>query len=35
MANSNVSNENGATQTSNQTIIEEHDDRKHLLVIPY
>ena len=28
MTNSNVSNENEATQTSNQTIVEKHDDKK-------
>ena len=32
---SNVSNKNEATQTRNQTIVEEHDDKKHLLMIPY
>ena len=31
MPNSNVSNENEATQTSNQTIVEKHDDKN----IPY
>ena len=31
MPNSNVSNEIEATQTSNQTIVEKHDDKKHLL----
>ena len=35
MSNSNVSNETEATQTSNQTIVEKHDDKKHLLMIPY
>ena len=35
MPNSNVSNEDEATQTSNQTIAEKHDDKKHLLMIPY
>ena len=35
MPNSNVSNENKAAQTSNQTIVEKHDDKKHLLMIPY
>ena len=35
MPNSNLSNENEATQTSNQTIVENHDDKKHLLMIPY
>ena len=29
--NSNVSNENEATETSNQTTIEKHNDKKHLL----
>ena len=33
--NSNVSNANEAVQTSNQTIVEKHDDKKHLLMIPY
>ena len=28
VTNSNVSNENEATQTSNQTIVEKHDDKK-------
>ena len=32
--NTNVSNENEAVQTSNQTIVEKHDDKKHLM-IPY
>ena len=32
--NGNVSNENEATQTSNQTIVEKYNDKKHLL-IPY
>ena len=35
MPNSNVSNENEATQTSNQTITEKRDDKKHLLRILY
>ena len=35
VSNSNVSNENEAAQTSNQTIVEKHDDKKHLLMIPY
>ena len=35
MPNSNVSNEIEAAQTSNQTIVEKHDDKKHLLMIPY
>ena len=35
VTNSNVSNENETTQTSNQTIIEKHDDKKNLLLIPY
>ena len=35
MPNSNVSNENEATQTSSQTIVEKHDDKKHLLMMPY
>ena len=35
MPNSNVSNESEATQTSTQTILEKHDDKKHLLMIPY
>ena len=26
---------NDATQTSNQTIVEKHDDKKHLLLMPY
>ena len=34
MSNDNVSNENEAAQTSNQTIIEKHDYKKHLLMIP-
>ena len=34
MPNSNVSNEIEAAQTSNQTIVEKHDDKKHLMV-PY
>ena len=33
--NSNVSNENEAAQTSNQTIVEKYDDKKYLLMIPY
>ena len=33
--NSNVSNENEAARTSNQTIVEKHDDKKYLLMIPY
>ena len=33
MPNSNASNENDAAQTSNQAIVEKHDDKKHLLVI--
>ena len=33
--NSNFSNEIEATQTSNQTIVEENDDKKHVLMIPY
>ena len=28
MPNSNVSNENEAAQTSNQTIVKKHDDKK-------
>ena len=35
MPNSNVSNENEAMQTSSQTIVEKHDDKKHLLMMPY
>ena len=35
MPNSNFSNKNEATQTSNQTIVEKLDDKKHLLMIPY
>ena len=35
MPNSNASNENDAGQTSNQTIVEKHDDKKHLLMIQY
>ena len=35
VTNSNVSNENETTQTSNQIIIEKHDDKKNLLLIPY
>ena len=34
MRNGNVSSENEAAQTRNQTIIEKHDDKKHLLMIP-
>ena len=34
MRNGNVSNENEAAQTRNQTITEKHDDKKHLLMIP-
>ena len=34
MPNSNVSNENETTQTSNKTIVERYDDKKHLM-IPY
>ena len=34
MPNGNVSNENEVAQISNQTIIEKHDDKKHLLMIP-
>ena len=33
--NSNVSNDNEAAQTSKQTIVEQHDNKKHLLMIPY
>ena len=33
--NSNVSNEKEATKISNQTLLEEHDDKKHLFIIPY
>ena len=33
MRNGNVSSENEAAQTRNQTIIEKHDDKKHLLMI--
>ena len=33
--NNNVSNKNEAAQTSNQIIVEKHDDKKHLLMIPY
>ena len=32
--NNNVSNQNEATQTNNQTIVEKCDDKK-LLMIPY
>ena len=35
MPNSNVSNKNEAAQTSNQTIVEKHDDKKHHFMIPY
>ena len=35
MTYSNVSNEIEAAQTSNQIIVEKHDDKKHLLMIPY
>ena len=34
MPNSNVSNKNEATQTSNKTIVEKYDGKKHLM-IPY
>ena len=30
-----VSNKNEVAQTSNQTIVEKHGDKKHLLMIPY
>ena len=33
--NNNISNKNEATQTSNQTIVEKYDDKKHLLMILY
>ena len=33
--NNNVSNENKTTKTSQQTIVEKHGDKKHLLMIPY
>ena len=33
--NRNNSNKNEAAETSNQTIIEKHDDKKHVLMIPY
>ena len=35
MPNSNVSNKIEAAQTSNPTKVEKHDDKKHLLMIPY
>ena len=35
MPNSNISNENEAAETSNQTIVEKHDDKKHFLMMPY
>ena len=35
MPSSYVSNKNEVAQTSNQTIVEKHDDKKHLLMIPY
>ena len=35
MPNSNVSNANEATKISNQALLEEHDDKKHPLMIPY
>ena len=35
MPNSNVSKENEATQASNQTIVEKHDEKKHLLIMSY
>ena len=33
--NSKVSNENEAPQTSNQTIVKKHDNKKFLLLVPY
>ena len=33
--NNNVSNKNEATQTSNQTIVEKYDDKKHLFMIVF
>ena len=35
MPNSNVSNEIEVMETSSQTTVERHDDKKHLLMIPY
>ena len=35
MPNSNASKENEDTQISNQTIVENYDVKKHLLMIPY
>ena len=35
VTNSNVSNKNEAMQTSNQTIVENNDDKKHLFMKPY
>ena len=35
MPNSNISNENEAVQTSEETIVEKHDDKKRLLMVPY
>ena len=33
--NNNVSNKHEATQTSNQTIVEKYDDKKHLFMIVF
>ena len=35
LPNSNVSNEIETVQTSNPTIVEKDDDKKHLLMIPF
>ena len=35
MPNNNVSNKHEATQTSNQTIVEKYDDKKHFFMIVF
>ena len=35
MPNSNISNENEDVKTSDETIVEKYDDKKHFLMIPY
>ena len=35
MPNSNISNENEAVHTSEETIVEKYDDKKRLLMVPY
>ena len=35
MPNNNISNENEDVQTSDETMVEKYDDKKHFLMIPY